>query len=413
MSTTLSTDEVEEACRAIAALDTIARLSGHLSHLRNDEERLRSAALRVYAVAQTAVDALDRLFLGHLPPRECGAGDVGEPRNEICDYLAGVSKYAFLKVGRGRLIKLGVDPSVDARRPFSACVLPACDEDWYADIINAVEAGMLLPGDSLVNLSTSALDEDPNGVRVDGWGEDGQEYEMVLPASIGYDFDPDHLGGPECLEWLSDCDFDVDRKWLVDKTPVQPDVTNMDYTTRVDYLDDDDFEIEPADDDDLRDRVVAQYEGRCSEWLEVARDTVSGRLDEARVNYERDFAPYMNFYHPLRGTASIPQKSTDLERLGVVVVTPAGAGGDAIVQMGGCSDVDLILAHVLLGFLPPARTRLHIPTAGKLDRRTRTAVAAHRLANRIQVERAVDRTSEVYLETLNMLFHSTGNMRNT
>lgn len=194
-------------------------------------------------------------------------------------------------------------------------------------------------------------------VRVSGWVPAGcdpgtdklQEYELILPHDL------DH----EVLDELDDWSPRELTAWIK-----RYDVSRTDYVDRL-------LLKHP--------RAGTQaYEA----WVEDLRDVVRESLEDARQDYEESGAPMMNYYYPL-GRYVPGEDPAVLAGTCCSLVHLPDEDIYALVLNGGGMDLswEIALAHIRLGYLPPAWVSL--PQQAGYPKQAKLIMAACALSQRI------------------------------
>mgnify|MGYP001581601690 FL=1 len=232
-----------------------------------------------------------------------------------------------------------------------------------------------------------------------------QEYELIYPARLAYDFDADELPAEECIGWLTDYDFDDDVKHLRKTMPRPPlpgvaaeDLDGMiGQLTLVDGVawlrefaaDEHEDLIEQCDTPaylglenltgQVREAVVSSYDQLFDSWQDICHEVVIDNMDTAREQFTESNEPVMNYYYPISGGID-PEMVDKLSRTSLVAVKLQPQEEDVLVLGGGGMDLswDIALAHILCGYYPPARMDLPDFAGTMLDAMRRTIIAACR-----------------------------------
>ena len=123
-------------------------------------------------------------------------------------------------------------------------------------------------------------------------------------------------------------------------------------------------------------------------WVEDLQDVVRDSIDEVRTDYEESCAPMMNYYYPL-GRYQPSEDAAVLAGTNCSLVYLPDRGIYALVLNGGGMDFswEIALAHIRLGYLPPAWITL--PLQAGYPKQAKLIMAACARSQRVLMERAM------------------------
>lgn len=209
-------------------------------------------------------------------------------------------------------------------------------------------------------LSSATVDE--SSVSVAGWVPEGcdpdadclQEYELVFPENLESQvlYDLDNWGAKELIAWIKQ--YDACRTGYVDALILKRPRSGS-----------------------------SEYES----WVEDLRDVVRDSIDDVRADYEESCAPMMNYYYPL-GRYQPSEDAAVLAGTNCSLVYLPDRGIYALVLNGGGMDFswEIALAHIRLGYLPPAWITL--PLLAGYPKQAKIIMAACTRSQRVLMERA-------------------------